>query len=110
MSNLHWIWVADGALVIAAIALGFWMRSLMKLGRSLDRLSDKLAEHRAAQPIEGLQLDLFTACVRIRQLYAEDDNRHWLLERLFTCDVPRLEGYLTDETKAWAAEMEIDGP
>jgi hypothetical protein len=60
----------------------------------------------------GLQLDLLSAVVRLQQIRAclntNSDNRiafaEWLLEhRVLTCDLPRLAGYLTADTRDWAA-------
>lgn len=65
-------------------------------------------------PPSGLQLDLLTACQRIRQVWEEDGGGtslgELLMQRLFTCDLPRLEGYLTAETLAWADEQDLPAP
>ena len=56
----------------------------------------------------GLQLDLLSVIARITQAHREPDMAHVLLDRLVTCDVPRLRGYLTPETIAWANNTEPD--
>lgn len=63
-----------------------------------------------ANKLDGLQLDLLTATQRIRQIWDESGGTtslgEFLMGRLFTCDLPRLESHLTEETKRWAAEQE----
>ena len=54
----------------------------------------------------GLQLDLLCTVERLRQLRDEDahlaEGTCCVFDRLLTCDLPRLESYLTDDTVAWA--------
>lgn len=58
-------------------------------------------------PPVGIQLDLLSAIVRLRQIGEEleagrDGFAMWLLtDRVLTCDVPRLESHLTDATRTW---------
>lgn len=59
--------------------------------------------------ISGLQLDLAGAVLRIEQAHADPVLRDFLLERLVTCDVPRLRRYLTAETLAEMAIAEGQG-
>lgn len=63
--------------------------------------------HLKASP-DGLQMDLLTVILRIRQLRDEDyfDNGHWLWRRVVDCDLPRLEGHLTPETVRWLERTE----
>lgn len=57
---------------------------------------------RVTTPPEGLQLDLLTAVARMRQIRDEPDSSELILYRLLTCDLRRLESYLTPETLAWS--------
>jgi hypothetical protein len=45
---------------------------------------------------------------RLRQLQDEAyyDGGHWLMKRIMSCDLPRLEGHLTPETIAWQKSYE----
>lgn len=56
-------------------------------------------------PPAGLQLDLLTAVLRLRQVRDSQPGlmREHLVERLATCDLPRLAGYLNADTRDWAA-------
>lgn len=48
-----------------------------------------------------LQVDLATAVARLRQIRGDGyDNGHWLLDRVITCDLPRLERHLSAEARA----------
>lgn len=59
----------------------------------------------------GLQLDLLSAVTRLRQVRAylnraadwDEDLIGDVLVRLMECDLPRLEGHLTADTRDWAA-------
>jgi hypothetical protein len=59
----------------------------------------------------GWQLDLLTAVLRLEQI-AGDGGFYGggpveiVAERLLTCDLPRLRGYLTPETLTWAETQE----
>jgi len=57
-------------------------------------------------PPTGLQLDLVCAIARIEQM-AETDGamQALLIDRLNTCDAPRLRSHLTAETLAWEAQI-----
>lgn len=55
---------------------------------------------------EPLQLDLGTLIARLEQMKEEFDARdqgydhgHWLMDRVLTCDLPRLQQYLTHEMR-----------
>jgi hypothetical protein len=62
----------------------------------------------------GLQLDLLTIVMRLRQYRTEAaagnwDLAWWLLNhRILECDLPRLEGHLNAETRDWAARYAAD--
>jgi hypothetical protein len=62
--------------------------------------------------LDPFQLDLLCAIVRLEQIEQElgenvpDGIGGHLLERVFTCDVPRLRSYLSDEALAFEAELE----
>lgn len=51
----------------------------------------------------GLQLDLLTVVARLEQIRDEGPGvlADHLLDRVLTCDLPRLRGYLTEETLRW---------
>lgn len=50
----------------------------------------------------GLQLDLATACVRMEQVRQEGWlNSDVVADRILTCDLPRLRGYLSPATLEW---------
>lgn len=53
--------------------------------------------------MEGLQLDLATLLVRLAQIAEDPDGTlaPLLLDRVLTCDLPRLRGYLTPDTLAF---------
>jgi hypothetical protein len=57
---------------------------------------------------EGLQLDLLTAVLRMRQI--RDEGSEFILYRLLTCDLPRLEQYLEPETLRWAETTDAEIP
>lgn len=44
-----------------------------------------------------LEIDIATAVMRIEQAGREPENADWLIDRLVTCDAPRLRRYLSDE-------------
>ena len=46
-----------------------------------------------------LQLDLASAIARIWQAHAQPDMAYFLLDRLATCDMPRLAGHL--DARGW---------
>jgi hypothetical protein len=52
-------------------------------------------------------IDLCGAVVRMRQVQREEGTGHLSIihERIFTCDLPRLEAYLPDEARRENAEM-----
>lgn len=52
----------------------------------------------------GLQLDLLTVVLRLEQIERGDE---WLLDRVLTCDLPRLRGHLTEQALVW--KTEVDG-
>lgn len=65
--------------------------------------------------VSGLQLDLVTVVARLRQVKrAVDDGGSGfygddcsvVFERIFTCDLPRLEGHLTAEARELLARAE----
>lgn len=70
-------------------------------------------------PPTGLQMDLLTVVLRLRQYRDElaagrDGFAWWLMDaRILGCDLPRLEGHLTAETRDWAAtsvpELQVPG-
>lgn len=50
--------------------------------------------------VTGLQLDLATLVARLEQIREEGyDNGHWLVDRVITCDLPRLERHLSGEAR-----------
>ena len=54
----------------------------------------------------GLQLDLLTVIVRLEQIQEQGpEPEHFVWDRVVTCDIPRLRGYLTPETLAWEDEF-----
>lgn len=57
-----------------------------------------------------LELDLITTVARIcqiaRQTLEDPLSVHLFEDRLLTCDVPRLLGYLSPQARAWADETE----
>jgi hypothetical protein len=63
------------------------------------------------EALEGLQLDLATVVLRLRQLRHEQ-ARLWqgnatVFNRLLTCDLPRLESHLTAATLAWLGRDDL---
>lgn len=61
--------------------------------------------------LSGLQLDLLTVILRLRQIQSEREDGLWLLwDRILPCDLPRLESHLTPDTLAWmAANPDVTG-
>lgn len=60
----------------------------------------------------GLALDLLTAIARIEQIGREgpDTCGGLILDRLVTCDAPRLRRHLPDDVLRWAAGiLDVDG-
>lgn len=50
---------------------------------------------------DPVQLDLATVVARLRQIRRDGyDNGHWLLDRVITGDLQRLESHLSDEARA----------
>lgn len=57
--------------------------------------------------MDDLQLDLAATVARLRQVKREGyDQIPDIAERLWTCDLPRLEGHLSAE--AWAAVQDAE--
>lgn len=58
-------------------------------------------------PGTQLDLDLLSAVARIRQLQEEgvETCSGLILDRLITCDMPRLFSHISDEATAWAKEI-----
>lgn len=47
-----------------------------------------------AVTVTRVELDIACFIARIAQIHTEAEPEHWLWDRIITCDVPRLRGYL----------------
>jgi hypothetical protein len=63
----------------------------------------------AIPKINGIQLDIATIAVRLEQVKRDNRtgcvNAHWLMEKIFDCDLPRLYSHLNSAALAQVKEI-----
>jgi hypothetical protein len=92
-------WIGAGISIICGIRAWRVALQARKLGRytdaNLDQTQELLDEiKRRTEGLENLPLDLKCVIARIEQAYGDASACDFLLERMFTCDRPRLQRYV----------------
>lgn len=108
--------MSEIAIVASIIAIGinvFYTIPTIIHTRQLNKMTAKLGEQLTAINAETAAINARADCVldiastvaRLEQIESEGyDDGHWLLDRLVTCDLPRLRGHLTPEALEALAE------